>query len=126
MGKLEDEDYRQTRSRFEAEALQVLKQLDEGNGRAEPIEDLIERVEIVVLATPIDAIIQILERHSGSLSTKTLVTDTGSVMTGVVEAAAKAAEAAGAEIAHPPMELPGHGTFAIYIQGGIHHGLWQD
>ena len=32
---------------------------------------------------------------------------------------------AGAEIAHPPMELPGHGTFAIVIQGGIHHGLWQ-
>ena len=30
-----------------------------------------------------------------------------------------------AEIAHPPMELPGHGTFAIYLQGGIHHGLWQ-
>ena len=42
-----------------------------------------------------------------------------------VEAAAKAAEAAGAEIAHPPMEIPGHGKFAIYIQGGIHHGLWQ-
>jgi predicted enzyme related to lactoylglutathione lyase len=31
----------------------------------------------------------------------------------------------GAEAAHPPMEIPGHGTFAIYIQGGIHHGLWQ-
>ena len=29
------------------------------------------------------------------------------------------------EVAHPPMEIPGHGTFAIYIQGGIHHGLWQ-
>ena len=42
-----------------------------------------------------------------------------------VEAAAEAAAAAGGEIAHPPMELPGHGTFAIYIQGGIHHGLWQ-
>ena len=42
-----------------------------------------------------------------------------------VEAALKAAAAAGGEIAHPPMELPGHGTFAIYIQGGIHHGLWQ-
>ena len=42
-----------------------------------------------------------------------------------VETAAKAAAAAGGEIAHPPMELPGHGTFAIYIQGGIHHGLWQ-
>jgi len=42
-----------------------------------------------------------------------------------VEAAAKAAEAAGAEIAHPPMEIPGYGTFAICIQGGVHHGLWQ-
>ena len=29
------------------------------------------------------------------------------------------------EVAHPPMEIPGQGTFAIYIQGGIHHGLWQ-
>ena len=29
------------------------------------------------------------------------------------------------EIAHPPMELPGYGTFAIYIQGGIQFGLWQ-
>lgn len=42
-----------------------------------------------------------------------------------IEAAAAAAVEAGGEIAHPPMELPGHGTFAIYIQGGIHHGLWQ-
>ncbi len=42
-----------------------------------------------------------------------------------VEAAAKSAVASGGEIAHPPMELPGHGTFAIFIQGGIHHGLWQ-
>jgi hypothetical protein len=31
----------------------------------------------------------------------------------------------GAEIAHPPMEIPGHGKFAIYVQGGVHHGLWQ-
>lgn len=42
-----------------------------------------------------------------------------------IEAAVKAAEASGAQIAHPPMEIPGHGTFAIYIQGGNHHGLWQ-
>jgi len=42
-----------------------------------------------------------------------------------VDAAAKAAEEAGGEIAHPPMEIPGHGQFAIFIQGGIHHGLWQ-
>ncbi len=29
------------------------------------------------------------------------------------------------EIAHPPLEIPGHGRFAIYNQGGIHFGLWQ-
>lgn len=42
-----------------------------------------------------------------------------------IDAAAEAAQAAGGEIAHPPMEIPGHGKFAIYVQGGIHHGLWQ-
>ncbi len=42
-----------------------------------------------------------------------------------IEAAVAAAVQAGAEVAHPPMEIPGHGTFAIYIQGGVHHGLWQ-
>ena len=42
-----------------------------------------------------------------------------------IEAAVKAAAAAGGEIAHPALELPGYGTFAIYIQGGIHFGLWQ-
>lgn len=42
-----------------------------------------------------------------------------------IEAAVAAAAAAGGEIAHPPMEIPGHGTFAIYLQGGIDHGLWQ-
>ena len=42
-----------------------------------------------------------------------------------IESAVEAAEDAGAMIAHPPMELPGQGTFAIYIQGGIEHGLWQ-
>jgi len=42
-----------------------------------------------------------------------------------IEVAAAAAVEAGGEIAHPPMEISGHGKFAIYIQGGIHHGLWQ-
>jgi len=42
-----------------------------------------------------------------------------------IEAAVAAAVEAGGEVAHPPMALPGHGTFAIYIQGGIDHGLWQ-
>ena len=43
-----------------------------------------------------------------------------------LEAALAAAVKAGGKIAHPPMEIPGgHGTFAIYIQGDIDHGLWQ-
>jgi predicted enzyme related to lactoylglutathione lyase len=42
-----------------------------------------------------------------------------------IEQAVKAAEAAGGTIAMPPMEIPGHGTFALYILGGIQHGLWQ-
>ncbi len=42
-----------------------------------------------------------------------------------IEGAVAAAVAAGAEVAHPPLEIPGHGTFAIYIQGSVHHGLWQ-
>jgi predicted enzyme related to lactoylglutathione lyase len=42
-----------------------------------------------------------------------------------LEAAVEAAEAAGGEIALPPTEIAGHGKFAIYIQGGIQHGLWQ-
>ncbi len=42
-----------------------------------------------------------------------------------IEAAVAAVVAAGGEIAHPPLEIPGHGTFAIYIQGGVQHGFWQ-
>jgi len=42
-----------------------------------------------------------------------------------IEAALKAAEMAGAEAAMPPLEIPGRGTFSIYILGGIEHGLWQ-
>jgi len=42
-----------------------------------------------------------------------------------IEAAAAAAVEQGAEIAHPPMEIPGQGKFAIFLQGGSHHGLWQ-
>ena len=42
-----------------------------------------------------------------------------------IEAAAAAAVEAGGEIAHPPMEIPGHGKFAIFIQGGIQHAVWQ-
>jgi predicted enzyme related to lactoylglutathione lyase len=42
-----------------------------------------------------------------------------------IEPALARAVEAGAEVAHPPLKIPGYGTFAIYIQGGIHHGLWQ-
>jgi predicted enzyme related to lactoylglutathione lyase len=42
-----------------------------------------------------------------------------------IEAALAAALEAGGQVAHPPLEIPGHGKFAIYIHGGIHHGLWQ-
>lgn len=42
-----------------------------------------------------------------------------------IEAAVAAAAKSGAEIAVPPMEIPGHGQCAIYFQGGIEAGLWQ-
>ena len=42
-----------------------------------------------------------------------------------IESAVAAAEDAGSEIAHPPLKVPGLGTFAIYIKGGVEHGLWQ-
>ena len=42
-----------------------------------------------------------------------------------IESAVAAAVEAGGDIAHPPLEIPGRGAFAIYILGGIHHGLWQ-
>ena len=47
-----------------------------------------------------------------------LVTDIG--------ASLDAAKAAGGVVALPPMDIPGQGTFAIYILGGIEHGLWQN
>ena len=42
-----------------------------------------------------------------------------------IEAALDAATKQGAFVAHPPLEIPGKGTFAIYIQGDVDHGLWQ-
>ncbi len=42
-----------------------------------------------------------------------------------IEAAVKAAEAAGGETAMAATEIPGHGKFAIYFQGGIQYGLWE-
>lgn len=39
--------------------------------------------------------------------------------------AAARAEQLGAMLALPYMEIPGHGTIAIYIHGGVEQGLWQ-
>ena len=43
-----------------------------------------------------------------------------------IEAALLVATEAGGQIAMPSTEIPGHGRFAIYILGGIQHGLWQN
>lgn len=42
-----------------------------------------------------------------------------------IEAAVKVAEAAGGVFAMYATEVPGHGKFAIYVQGGIQYGLWE-
>ncbi|MBL8818569.1 MAG: hypothetical protein JNL58_21250 [Planctomyces sp.] len=42
-----------------------------------------------------------------------------------IEAAVAAVAKSGAKIAVPPMKIPGHGTCAIFFQGGIEAGLWQ-
>lgn len=42
-----------------------------------------------------------------------------------IDAALSTAVQAGGQTAHPPLEIPGHGTFAIYYQAGNDHGLWQ-
>ena len=42
-----------------------------------------------------------------------------------IQRAAQEAEAAGALIAYPPTRQGKWGSFAIVIQGGVQHGLWQ-
>lgn len=42
-----------------------------------------------------------------------------------IDAALATAVQAGGQTAHPPLEIPGYGTFAIYYQAGNDHGLWQ-
>ena len=42
-----------------------------------------------------------------------------------IEKAVKLVKEQGGEIAVPPLEIPGKGTFAIYLLGGIDHGFWQ-
>jgi uncharacterized protein len=46
-------------------------------------------------------------------------------LVGDIEAAVAVVAEAGGVIAHPPLEIPGYGTFAIYFVGGNQHGLWQ-
>lgn len=42
-----------------------------------------------------------------------------------VGASIRSAEAAGAAIALGPTEIPGRGTIAIYLFGGVEQGIWQ-
>jgi predicted enzyme related to lactoylglutathione lyase len=42
-----------------------------------------------------------------------------------LDRAAKQVEQLGATLAIDRMEIPGHGTIAIYLIGGIEQGLWQ-
>lgn len=42
-----------------------------------------------------------------------------------IQAASEQAAQLGGELALAPTELPGHGTIAIYLHGGIEQGLWQ-
>jgi predicted enzyme related to lactoylglutathione lyase len=42
-----------------------------------------------------------------------------------IQRAAKKAEESGAIVAYPPTPQGRGGTFAIVIQGGVQHGLWQ-
>ena len=43
MGKVEEADYRQTRVRYGARTVELMKAIDKGNGRAEEVEDRIEQ-----------------------------------------------------------------------------------
>ncbi|MGB1014645.1 MAG: VOC family protein, partial [Nannocystaceae bacterium] len=42
-----------------------------------------------------------------------------------IDKATKAAEDAGAMVAYPPTRQGKSGVFAIVIQDGVQHGLWQ-
>ena len=68
---------------------------------------------------------------SGTLGIRAPMSDTEEPVTRTyfliddIDAATKSAVEAGAELAHPIMELPGKGQFSIVIQGGNHFGFWQ-
>lgn len=42
-----------------------------------------------------------------------------------IDAAIATAQASGAQFAMLATEIPGHGKFAIYFQGGMQYGLWE-
>jgi len=42
-----------------------------------------------------------------------------------IHGAVKKAEESGATVAYPPTRQGNQGSFAIVIQGGVEHGLWQ-
>ena len=42
-----------------------------------------------------------------------------------IDNATKEAESIGAEIIHPPMEIPGFGKFSICLSGPTQFGFWQ-
>ena len=42
-----------------------------------------------------------------------------------IDTAVEKVASAGADIAMPPTAIPGKGHFAIYLLGGLEHGLWQ-
>ncbi|GAB5442999.1 MAG: hypothetical protein Fues2KO_33480 [Fuerstiella sp.] len=42
-----------------------------------------------------------------------------------IQAAVLIAQNAGAEVIHPPLEIPGQGTFAVLVVGGVQSALWQ-
>ena len=48
MGKVEEDDYKATRSRYQAQAVELMKEIDQNNGRAESSQDKIEQ-EIAAL-----------------------------------------------------------------------------
>lgn len=47
-------------------------------------------------------------------------------LTDDIQTATNQAVAAGAELAHPPLEIPGRGTFSIVFHGDNQFGFWQD
>jgi uncharacterized protein len=42
-----------------------------------------------------------------------------------IKVAVAAAQKAGGQVAVEPTEIPGRGKFAIFVQGGVDHGLWE-